>query len=94
MPSPKTSTEIDAYIGYRLKRLRRGKELSQTALGRGVNISFQQIQKYELGKNRISASRLWQFCVLLDVTPSYFFDGYAESMSQRSGQRSLADIAI
>lgn len=94
MPSPKTATEIDAYIGYRLKRLRREKELSQTALGRGANISFQQIQKYEFGQNRISAGPLWQFCELLDVTPSYFFDGYEESISKRSGQYSLVDIPV
>jgi len=70
MPSPKTATEIDVHVGYRLKRLRREKELSQSALGRAANVSFQQIQKYERGQNRISVGRLWDFCELLEVKPA------------------------
>ena len=75
MPGPKVPTTIDVHIGKRLKRLRRDRELSQTALGRAANVSFQQIQKYERGCNRISVGRLWDFCKLLDVSPTYFFEG-------------------
>ena len=77
MTSPKSATEIDFHIGQKLKRLRRDKELSQTALGHAANVSFQQIQKYERGQNRISVGRLWDFCKVLDVTPTYFFEGYS-----------------
>lgn len=80
MSSPKTATEIDIHVGQKLKRLRRRKELSQTALGRAANVSFQQIQKYERGQNRISVGRLWDFCELLDVSPIYFFEGFDSSL--------------
>lgn len=76
MSSPKTATEIDIYVGRKLKHLRRMKELSQTDLGRATNVSFQQIQKYERGLNRISVGRLWEFCEVFKVSPTYFFDGF------------------
>jgi len=44
-------------------------------LGRASNVSFQQIQKYELGQTRITVGRLWNFCEVLDVSPTYFFEG-------------------
>jgi transcriptional regulator with XRE-family HTH domain len=49
-------------------------EVSQEALANAVGITFQQVQKYEKGMNRISASRLVQFAQFLDVEPSYFFE--------------------
>ncbi len=49
--------------------------LSQTGLSEAVGVTFQQIQKYEKGANRISASRLYQFCNVLDVPVDYFFEG-------------------
>ncbi len=52
--------------------------MTQTALGQAVGLTFQQIQKYEKGANRVSASRLWQFGVTLDVPVSFFFDGFAD----------------
>lgn len=76
MASPKTTTEIDIHVGRKLKNLRRMRELSQTELGRAANVSFQQIQKYEGGMNRISVGRLWGFCELFNVSPTYFFEGY------------------
>lgn len=90
MPSPKTATEIDVHVGYRLKRLRREKELSQSALGRAANVSFQQIQKYERGQNRISVGRLWDFCELLEVKPAYFFDGFEDTPRQNAASTPLA----
>ena len=49
--------------------------MPQKELARQLGISFQQVQKYESGANRISASKLWQLCEVLDVTPGYFFEG-------------------
>jgi len=80
MAKPKMTTEIDVRIGKKLKRLRRAKEISQTSLGRASNVSFQQIQKYELGQTRITVGRLWNFCEVLGVSPTYFFEGL-ESVS-------------
>jgi transcriptional regulator with XRE-family HTH domain len=49
--------------------------MPQKELARQLGISFQQVQKYESGANRISASKLWQLCDVLDVVPGYFFEG-------------------
>ena len=49
--------------------------MPQKELARQLGISFQQVQKYERGANRISASKLWQLCDVLDVPPGYFFEG-------------------
>jgi len=58
--------------------MRQRREMSgmpQKELARQLGISFQQVQKYESGANRISASKLWQLCGVLDVTPGFFFEG-------------------
>jgi Predicted transcriptional regulators len=65
----------DVHVGSRLRACRILAGLSQQALGAHVNLSFQQIQKYEKGINRIGASRLQQFATILNVAPSYFFEG-------------------
>lgn len=49
--------------------------MPQKELAKQLGISFQQVQKYESGANRISASKLWQLCDVLDVSPGYFFEG-------------------
>jgi len=67
---------IDIYVGSRLKFRRMEIALSQNVLGKKTGITFQQIQKYEKGINRISASRLYDFSKILRVPVSYFFDGF------------------
>ena len=69
----KTPTPFDAKVGARLRMRRRTLEMSQAKVGEALDISLQQIQKYENGTNRISASRLQQLANLLGVTPGYFF---------------------
>lgn len=71
----RTATEVDAYVGAQLKQLRKAADYSQTDLANKVGVTFQQIQKYERGTNRIGASRLWELCKVFDVAPSRFFDG-------------------
>lgn len=71
------STDHDRAVGMRLKQKRTMQGLAQKDLAHAAGISFQQVQKYERGKNRISASRLAQFAEVLNVTPSYFLDGAA-----------------
>ena len=71
----RTATEVDAFVGTQLKQLRKAADYSQTDLANKVGVTFQQIQKYERGTNRIGASRLWEFCKVFDVAPSRFFDG-------------------
>ena len=66
---------VDAHVGSRLRLLRMQRGMSQSALGECAGITFQQVQKYERGTNRISASRLWVFADVLDVDVGFFFDG-------------------
>jgi transcriptional regulator with XRE-family HTH domain len=65
--------------------------MSQTMLGDKTGITFQQIQKYENGKNRVSASRLQQIANALKVAPDFFFDG---SLGKAAGKPSLAGELI
>jgi transcriptional regulator with XRE-family HTH domain len=69
------SHPVDIHVGQKLKQIRTLRRLSQTDVSRKLDISFQQIQKYETGSNRISASRLFELSQILDVSPSYFFEG-------------------
>ena len=68
----KTPDPIDAKVGARVQMRRLTLEMSQTKVGEALDISYQQVQKYENGTNRISASSLQQLANLLDVTPGYF----------------------
>lgn len=69
---------VDAYVGLRLKTCRLIKGLSQEQMADCLGITFQQIQKYEKGINRISAGRLYEIARALDVKVSYFYDGFVE----------------
>ncbi len=70
------SHPVDEYVGKRVRQRRWMVGLSQQQLGEAVGIKFQQIQKYETGMNRVSASRLWDIAAVLDVPVTFFFDGY------------------
>jgi Predicted transcriptional regulators len=65
---------IDVHVGGRLRLRRTLLGLSQTELARAVSLTFQQVQKYESGANRVSASRLYHIAEALDVPVSFFFD--------------------
>jgi transcriptional regulator with XRE-family HTH domain len=69
------TTPVDAHIGQKIRTRRILLGLSQTELADTASISFQQVQKYEKGTNRVGASRLQQFSDALGVPPSYFFEG-------------------
>lgn len=71
----KTPNPIDRHVGSRLRLRRVMLGMSQEKLGEAVGLTFQQIQKYEKGINRIGASRLQQLSRTLDVPPAYFFEG-------------------
>lgn len=71
---------VDAHVGQRLRLLRKERGLSQTALAARVGVTFQQIQKYETGKNRLSASRLYRLASVLGVDVSAFFDGLPDTV--------------
>ena len=68
------SHPIDVHVGSRVRLRRTLLGLNQTQLGEKLGITYQQVQKYEQGVNRISASRLYQMTRILDVPVSFFFD--------------------
>jgi len=70
---------VDLYVGSRLKRRRIENELSQQSLAALIGRTFQQLQKYESGANRISASMLYDLGRALHVAPGYFYDGYNQA---------------
>ncbi|SLN19234.1 helix-turn-helix domain-containing protein [Oceanibacterium hippocampi] len=76
---------IDVHVGKRVRLRRTLLGLSQEKLGEAVGLTFQQIQKYERGANRIGASRLFQFCQVLDVPPSFFFDDMSDEVEETTG---------
>ncbi|NQW00751.1 MAG: helix-turn-helix transcriptional regulator [Rhodospirillales bacterium] len=65
---------IDLHVGRRLRQRRTLQGMSQEHLGESVGVTFQQVQKYERGANRLGARRLYQFSIILNVSVSYFFE--------------------
>ena len=72
-----TATDIDSIVGERIRRRRILTGQTQDQLGDALGVSYQQIQKYETGANRVSAGRLYLLAEQLEVAPSWFFDGLA-----------------
>ncbi|GJD94544.1 helix-turn-helix domain-containing protein [Methylobacterium iners] len=69
-----SAIDVDRTVGQRIRALRESKGISQTTLATAIGVSFQQVQKYEKGKNRVSASRLQEIARALDVPVSVLFD--------------------
>ena len=88
VPSVSTPHPVDVHVGTQLKKLRGHRQLSQQALAGKLGLTFQQIQKYEGGKNRLSASRMFEIGAHLDVSPGYFFEGLDPGLKAKiSGDR-------
>jgi len=66
---------VDIYVGWRIRARRSLLDIGQPALARTLGLTFQQVQKYENGTNRVSASRLAAIAEALGVTPAYFYEG-------------------
>ncbi len=82
---PGVPNPIDIHVGSRVRLRRTLMGLSQEKLGEAVGLTFQQIQKYERGANRVGASRLFEFSTILDVPVSFFFDDMADAIKTREG---------
>ena len=72
---PRGPTAVDVHVGQKIRARRMYLRMSQTELADPLDITFQQIQKYERGANRVGASRLQQISDALGVSPYYFFEG-------------------
>lgn len=79
MKVKKTPDPIDRHVGSRVRMQRILMKMSQEKLGEALGLTFQQVQKYEKGTNRIGASRLQQISKTLNVPPSFFFEGAPSS---------------
>ncbi len=78
---------VDVHVGGRVRLRRTLLGMSQEKLGAAINLTFQQVQKYERGTNRIGASRLFELSKVLDVPVSFFFDDIPPEISgERSGR--------
>src|SRR4051812_47683637 len=86
----KANNAVDKHVGRRIRMRRVMLAMTQTELGDGVGITFQQIQKYENGMNRVSASRLQQISQVLQVSPEFFFEG-APGQFNTDGKEPTAD---
>ena len=73
---------VDIHVGKRVRHRRWMLGVTQQQLGEKVGSKFQQIQKYETGMNRISASRLWDIAEALEVPVSFFFEGYDGNLAE------------
>ena len=75
---------IDVHVGGRMRLRRTLLGLSQEKLGEAIGLTFQQVQKYERGTNRVGASRLFDLSRVLDVPVSYFFDDMSSKVAKQS----------
>ncbi len=76
---------VDVHVGQRVRQRRWMMSITQQQLGDKVGIKFQQIQKYETGTNRVSASRLWDIAQTLEVPVAFFFEGL-EGQAEDTGE--------
>lgn len=82
MASRKQPNPIDVHVGSRLKLRRTMMGMTQEKLGDQLGVTFQQVQKYEKGANRIGASRLQEIAEILDVPVSFFFEDARQSAEE------------
>lgn len=77
--TPRSALRIDEHVGERIRQRRTAVGLTQEQLAMALNISYQQLQKYETAANRVSAGRLFEIANKLEVEIGYFFDGLKET---------------
>lgn len=87
---------VDVYVGERIRLRRNLLNLSQEQLAKMIGLTFQQVQKYERGMNRVSASRLWDLSNVLNIPVNFFFEGmdvcvYSQSPANLNGNSILKE---
>ena len=93
LPRKKAPNPTDQHVGSRVRMRRKMLAMSQTKLGDALGLTFQQVQKYERGTNRIGASRLEQNSHVLQVPVAFFFEGAPDASVPRRPQGSALSIA-
>lgn len=92
MSETKLPSGIDRLVGQRLRWRRRELRLTQEKLGELLNLTFQQVQKYEKGVNRVSAGRLFEIAAALGVQIGYFYEGASEFLPKGSANVAESDL--
>jgi len=83
MPNPTRGvTDIDTHIGNRVRAARQAQGMSQAILANALGITFQQVQKYENGSNRVSAARLYNIAHVLGMPITYFYEGIQQPQTR------------
>jgi transcriptional regulator with XRE-family HTH domain len=84
---------VDVHVGTRVRLRRTLLGMSQEKLGEAIGLTFQQVQKYERGANRVGASRLFDLSRVLDVPVAFFFEDIPEDVSKQSPRLMIAGLA-
>ena len=86
--SVRAPNPVDVHVGTRVRLRRTLLGMTQTGLGQAIGLTFQQVQKYERGVNRIGSSRLYDLARVLDVPVNFFFDEMPKEVASKSGAAS------
>jgi len=93
LPRKKAPNPIDQHVGRRVRMRRKMLAMSQQKLGAALGLTFQQVQKYEKGANRIGASRLQQISHILQVPVTFFFEGTPNASAPHGSNESELSMA-
>jgi transcriptional regulator with XRE-family HTH domain len=86
----RAKNSVDEGVGARIRLLRKGRKISQEEFGKAIGVTFQQVQKYEIGENRIGASRLHLVALALNVPISELFEGTSGTSGTSRATKSVA----
>ena len=85
--------DVDMLVARNIRILRQDRKMSQTELGRKIDVTFQQVQKYENGTNRVGSGRLFRIASILAVPITAFFEGAGQTASEDAGASPVAMLA-
>lgn len=91
---PRAPNEVDVHVGSKVRIRRKVLGMSQEKLGEALGVTFQQVQKYERGANRIGASRLWKLHLVLNVPTAFFFEGLEDGLFQDEDATEETNVVI
>lgn len=94
MSEPHTPDPVDVHVGSRIRLARSLKKMNQETLAGAIGVTFQQVQKYEKGVNRVSASMLWHVARALNTNLAWFFEGLDDGAPRQDpDERRVRDFA-
>ncbi|MDZ4373770.1 MAG: helix-turn-helix transcriptional regulator [Phenylobacterium sp.] len=85
---------VDRHVGLRIRMRRKEMGVSQERLAEALGITFQQVQKYERGANRVSASKLWEIAAALKTPVAYFYDGLGDQETLAAQRDAAQDFML